>query len=186
MALVDTNGVYGAPRFYKAAKAVGVKALVGAELRLEDGGGPPARKIWRNTSANLPRVTLLVESRARLQEPLPPDHARGRGEAEGGAAGALGGSRRPRGGAPLPDRGGRRSPRARPREGRSRRGARSPRARSPTSSPGAFTSSSSGTGCPARSTATRRSFPSRGACTCRWWQPTACATRGPATRSCTT
>ena len=35
MALVDTNGVYGAPRFYKAAKAVGVKALVGAELRLE-------------------------------------------------------------------------------------------------------------------------------------------------------
>src|SRR5271169_686754 len=32
MALVDTNGVSGAPRFWKAAKAAGVKALVGAEV----------------------------------------------------------------------------------------------------------------------------------------------------------
>src|SRR5207253_9903932 len=32
MALVDTNGVYGAPRFYTAAKKADVKALVGAEL----------------------------------------------------------------------------------------------------------------------------------------------------------
>ncbi|MDQ6800401.1 MAG: PHP domain-containing protein, partial [Acidobacteriota bacterium] len=30
MALVDTNGVYGAPRFYTAAKKAGVRALVGA------------------------------------------------------------------------------------------------------------------------------------------------------------
>src|SRR2546423_8387745 len=35
MALVDTNGVYGAPRFYGAAKKAGIKALVGAELLLE-------------------------------------------------------------------------------------------------------------------------------------------------------
>ncbi|HEY8132364.1 MAG TPA: PHP domain-containing protein, partial [Thermoanaerobaculia bacterium] len=28
MALVDTNGVYGAPRFYTAAKKAGIKALV--------------------------------------------------------------------------------------------------------------------------------------------------------------
>ena len=34
MALVDTNGVSGAPRFWKAAKAAGVKALVGAEVVL--------------------------------------------------------------------------------------------------------------------------------------------------------
>ncbi|MFI5121080.1 MAG: PHP domain-containing protein, partial [Thermoanaerobaculia bacterium] len=32
MALVDTNGLSGAPRFWKAAKAAGVKALVGAEV----------------------------------------------------------------------------------------------------------------------------------------------------------
>src|SRR5207237_2013643 len=35
MALVDTNGVYGAPRFYTAAKKAGIRALVGAELILE-------------------------------------------------------------------------------------------------------------------------------------------------------
>src|SRR5215472_4860370 len=46
VALVDTNGVYGAPRFYKAAKAAGLRALVGAEVTLTDGVGAglvPAR-----------------------------------------------------------------------------------------------------------------------------------------------
>jgi error-prone DNA polymerase len=38
MALVDTNGVYGAPRFYGAAKKAGVRALVGAEIVLEESG----------------------------------------------------------------------------------------------------------------------------------------------------
>ena len=37
VALVDANGVYGAPRFYKAAKAAGIRALVGAEVTLIDG-----------------------------------------------------------------------------------------------------------------------------------------------------
>src|SRR5206468_11146185 len=37
MALIDRNGVYGAPRFYTAAKKAGVRALVGAELVLENG-----------------------------------------------------------------------------------------------------------------------------------------------------
>jgi error-prone DNA polymerase len=35
VALIDTNGVSGAPRFWKAAKAAGVKALVGAEIVLQ-------------------------------------------------------------------------------------------------------------------------------------------------------
>jgi error-prone DNA polymerase len=47
MALIDTNGVYGAPRFFMAAKKCGVKALVGTELVLEGGG----------------RATVLVENR---------------------------------------------------------------------------------------------------------------------------
>jgi error-prone DNA polymerase len=51
MALVDTNGVYGAPRFYTAAKKAGIKALVGAELTLECGG----------------HATALVETRAGYQ-----------------------------------------------------------------------------------------------------------------------
>ena len=38
MALIDRNGVYGAPRFYAAAKKANIKALVGADLALECGG----------------------------------------------------------------------------------------------------------------------------------------------------
>jgi error-prone DNA polymerase len=48
MALIDTNGVYGAPRFYSAAKKAGVKALVGADLVLDENQG---------------RLTVLVENR---------------------------------------------------------------------------------------------------------------------------
>ena len=47
VALVDRNGVYGAPRFYKAARGAGIKALVGSEVVVEDGSGEP-------------RLTLLV------------------------------------------------------------------------------------------------------------------------------
>ncbi|HVS65927.1 MAG TPA: error-prone DNA polymerase [Thermoanaerobaculia bacterium] len=35
VALLDRGGVYGAPRFFKAAKAAGIRALVGAEVVLE-------------------------------------------------------------------------------------------------------------------------------------------------------
>jgi len=63
VALVDTNGVYGAPRFYKAARAAGVKALVGAEVRVED-GRPPGRKNLDAYVRKLPRLTLLVQNRA--------------------------------------------------------------------------------------------------------------------------
>jgi error-prone DNA polymerase len=48
MAIVDTNGLYGAPRFYSAAKNNGVRAIVGSELRLAGEG----------------TLTLLVENRA--------------------------------------------------------------------------------------------------------------------------
>ncbi len=38
LALLDRDGVYGAPQFYRAAKAAGIKAIVGAELTI----GAPA------------------------------------------------------------------------------------------------------------------------------------------------
>src|SRR5262245_22419789 len=38
LALLDRDGVYGAPRFHKAAKAAGLRALIGAELTIGSGG----------------------------------------------------------------------------------------------------------------------------------------------------
>ena len=73
MALIDTNGVYGAPRFYTAAKKAGLRALVGAELVLEESAcvSRPAaplqaaaeRTIAASDPKLAPRVTLLVENR---------------------------------------------------------------------------------------------------------------------------
>jgi error-prone DNA polymerase len=48
MAIVDTNGLYGAPRFHSAAQKNGVRALIGSELRIDE----------KST------LTLLVENRA--------------------------------------------------------------------------------------------------------------------------
>src|SRR5262249_9611824 len=77
VALLDTNGAYGAPRFYKAAKTAGIRALVGAEITLTT----PATVKTNTTGSSSrgprglvppppdvpypppPRVTLLVESR---------------------------------------------------------------------------------------------------------------------------
>src|SRR5712692_7970043 len=66
MALVDTNGVYGAPRFYTAAKKAGVKALVGAELVLDSRGlEVSGSRGGRDSETPQPRdrATLLVENR---------------------------------------------------------------------------------------------------------------------------
>jgi error-prone DNA polymerase len=51
MALLDRDGVYGAPRFHMAAKKAGIHAHVGAEVTATDGS----------------RYTLLVETRAGYQ-----------------------------------------------------------------------------------------------------------------------
>ena len=81
VALVDRNGVYGAPRFFKAARAAGIKALVGAELVLGEPGRRDSPSPPPHESQSLPgplglvppplpagfvpaRVTLLAGSRA--------------------------------------------------------------------------------------------------------------------------
>jgi error-prone DNA polymerase len=76
VALADTNGVYGSPRFHKAAKEAGLKALVGAEVVVRPpltlpspprGGrgiaeaSPPG---GGREGKPRPRLTLLVENRA--------------------------------------------------------------------------------------------------------------------------
>ena len=66
MALIDTNGVYGAPRFYGAAKKAGLKAIVGAEVVLDNEQSTPGLKLTRmdaaRSNAREQRLTLLVEN----------------------------------------------------------------------------------------------------------------------------
>ena len=48
MALLDADGVYGAPRFHKAAKQAGLRAIIGAELTIVAGirdSGPGIRRL---------------------------------------------------------------------------------------------------------------------------------------------
>jgi error-prone DNA polymerase len=52
LALLDRDGLYGAPRFHLAAKRAGIKAIIGAELTIALG-----------TSASVFRLPVLVESR---------------------------------------------------------------------------------------------------------------------------
>ena len=41
LALLDRDGLYGAPQFYRAAKKAGIKAIVGAELTMSASGPRP-------------------------------------------------------------------------------------------------------------------------------------------------
>ncbi len=61
MALVDANGVYGAPRFYKAAKAAGVRAIVGADV---DIGGKALTLLVSSQQGYRNLCRLLTEAAA--------------------------------------------------------------------------------------------------------------------------
>src|SRR5450631_252654 len=78
MALLDRDGVYGAPRFYMAAKKAGITAHMGAEvgcdisdfrLKIEDWNPERSRPISNLKSKNCDsfRLPLLVSSRAGYQ-----------------------------------------------------------------------------------------------------------------------
>jgi error-prone DNA polymerase len=68
MALLDRDGVYGAPRFYFAAKKLNIKAHIGAEITSLL-GAPSFPFGWERvgTIPSLPRVSLLCASRAGYQ-----------------------------------------------------------------------------------------------------------------------
>jgi len=77
VALVDVNGVYGAPRFHQAAKQAGLKALVGAELVLEDEPLlPPGRRGPLGIVPEPSPPGPLSRERERGNPDLPPDGAR--------------------------------------------------------------------------------------------------------------
>jgi error-prone DNA polymerase len=69
MALLDRDGVYGAPRFHMAAKKIGLKAHIGAEVTTEiaDCRFPIEDSKPRRTICNCFRLPLLVSSRVGYQ-----------------------------------------------------------------------------------------------------------------------
>ena len=64
LALLDRDGVYGAPRFHKAALAAGIKPIVGCELTITKGRGPACseRDAFASSRRGLWRLPVLVES----------------------------------------------------------------------------------------------------------------------------
>src|SRR3954469_24270111 len=71
MALLDRDGVYGAPRFHIAAKKAGIKAHIGAEVTTEiadcrfeiaDSRAPAKTCNLKSTICNRFRLPLLVSS----------------------------------------------------------------------------------------------------------------------------
>ena len=64
IALVDRDGVYGAPRLHRAAVAAGLKALVGAEVTLTDGTRLPLLVEDREGYQNLCRLITKMKLRA--------------------------------------------------------------------------------------------------------------------------
>src|SRR5260370_24785222 len=61
IALVDRDGVYGAPRFYQAAARAGIKPLVGSEITLADGSRLPLLVEDREGYQNLCRLVTRMK-----------------------------------------------------------------------------------------------------------------------------
>src|SRR3954462_10531797 len=53
LALLDRDGVYGAPRFHKAAKAAGIRPIIGSKITIGDSQITPRRSTQnaRNTQS---------------------------------------------------------------------------------------------------------------------------------------
>ncbi|HXG48431.1 MAG TPA: PHP domain-containing protein, partial [Methylomirabilota bacterium] len=64
LALCDRMGVYGAPRFFSAAREYGLRPIIGAELVLEDGAVLPVLVESRAGYQNLCRLLTHAHLRA--------------------------------------------------------------------------------------------------------------------------
>ncbi len=64
VALVDRDGVYGAPRFHQAARKAGVRAHVGAEITCTDGSRYPLLAVNRAGYQNLCRLITRMKLRS--------------------------------------------------------------------------------------------------------------------------
>ena len=68
MALVDRNGVYGAPRFHMAAKKAGIRAHIGSEITCAHGVSYPLLVQTREGYRNLCRLVTRMKLRAKKGE----------------------------------------------------------------------------------------------------------------------
>ena len=64
MALLDRDGVYGAPRFFFKAKETGLRAIIGVELTMEDGSILPLLAQNRTGYQNICRITTRAHLRS--------------------------------------------------------------------------------------------------------------------------
>ena len=64
VALVDADGLYGAPQLYRACTRLGLKAIVGAEVTLDGGGRLPLLVEDCEGYKNLCRLLTRIKMRA--------------------------------------------------------------------------------------------------------------------------
>src|SRR3990167_120100 len=83
LALLDRDGLYGAPRLYRAAIRLGIAPLVGAEVTVAGGGRLPLLVEDREGYQNLCRLITRIKMRA------PKSEAQWKGEAQGEGTVAL-------------------------------------------------------------------------------------------------
>ncbi|MEO5922810.1 MAG: error-prone DNA polymerase [Bryobacteraceae bacterium] len=69
MALLDCDGVYGAPRFYQAMSKAGLKPYVGAEIACTDGARYPLLAIDQKGYQNLCRLITRTKLRVPKKQP---------------------------------------------------------------------------------------------------------------------
>ena len=70
LALIDRDGVYGAPRFHMAAKKAGIRAHIGAEITSTDGFRYPLLVENRTGYQNLCRLATRMKLRAKNTDAL--------------------------------------------------------------------------------------------------------------------
>src|SRR5574340_790159 len=68
MAPLDRDGVYGAPRFHMAAKKLGIRAHIGAEVSVEGRNPVPLLVETREGYQNLCRLITRMKLRAKKGE----------------------------------------------------------------------------------------------------------------------
>src|SRR5579862_865216 len=83
MALLDRNGVYGAPRFYSQAVRSKIKAHIGAELTTVGNGNIPVLVESRRGYQNLCRLVTQVKLRSKKKAAFSAEITEFQGHAEG-------------------------------------------------------------------------------------------------------